>query len=118
MFFIKAHFYDRYVVQPTLDQPKQDKYHLVSLFRQKSLRVIRGGFPAVLSSGRVQKEFAKSLSRIGLLYSIFCLAMQSYTRVNEIPPEYQDNAPELAELYRIRTAQCLVIADLTRPVRV
>jgi len=56
-----------------------------------------------------------SIIWIGLLYSIFCLAMQSYTRVNEIPPEYQDNAPELAELYRIRTAQCLVIADLTRP---
>lgn len=57
-----------------------------------------------------------SLFRMGLLFSIFCLAMQSYTRSNEIPAEYQESAPELAELYRIRTAQCLVIADLTRPV--
>ncbi|KAG4436745.1 hypothetical protein IFR05_007763 [Cadophora sp. M221] len=56
-----------------------------------------------------------SITWIGLLFSIFCLAMQSYTRSNEIPPEYQESAPELAELYRIRTAQCLIIADLTRP---
>ncbi|KAH7351102.1 hypothetical protein BKA65DRAFT_252229 [Rhexocercosporidium sp. MPI-PUGE-AT-0058] len=58
-----------------------------------------------------------SIIWIGLLYSIFCLAMQSYTRSNEVPLEYQENAPELAELYRIRTAQCLIIADITKPVQ-
>jgi hypothetical protein len=43
--------------------------------------------------------------------------MQSYARTNEIPPEYQGTAPALTQLYRVRTAQCLTIADLTKPVR-
>jgi hypothetical protein len=41
--------------------------------------------------------------------------MQSYNRNNEVPLEYQGTAPAITELYRIRTAQCLVIADITRP---
>lgn len=43
--------------------------------------------------------------------------MQSYTRTNEVPPEYQGTAPAIIQLYRVRTAQCLTIADLTKPVR-
>ncbi|KAF8854134.1 hypothetical protein BDZ45DRAFT_48299 [Acephala macrosclerotiorum] len=53
---------------------------------------------------------------VGLLYSMLCIAMQSYTRANEIPPEYQGTAPALTELYRVRTVQCLIVADLTKPV--
>ncbi|KAL2071563.1 hypothetical protein VTL71DRAFT_12798 [Oculimacula yallundae] len=57
-----------------------------------------------------------SIIWIGLLYSILCLAMQSYNRSpGDAPPEYQENGPELAELYRVYTAQCLVIADITKP---
>ncbi|KAH8818142.1 hypothetical protein F5882DRAFT_3166 [Hyaloscypha sp. PMI_1271] len=51
-----------------------------------------------------------------MLFSILCIAMQSYTRTNEVPPEYDGTAPELIQLYRVRTAQCLTIADLTKPV--
>ena len=43
--------------------------------------------------------------------------MQSYTRTDEVPPEYQGTAPALIQLYRVRTAQCLTIANLTKPVR-
>ncbi|KAE9375537.1 hypothetical protein N431DRAFT_332569 [Stipitochalara longipes BDJ] len=53
---------------------------------------------------------------IGLLFGILCIAMQSYTRANEVPPEYEGTAPALIQLYRVRTAQCLTIADLTKPV--
>ncbi|CZS92262.1 uncharacterized protein RCO7_00770 [Rhynchosporium graminicola] len=57
-----------------------------------------------------------SIIWIGLLYSILCLAMQSYNRSpDDAPHEYQENGPELAELYRLQTAQCLVIADITKP---
>src|SRR5450432_4114548 len=41
--------------------------------------------------------------------------MQSYSRNNEVPPEYQGTAPAITELYRVRTAQCLILADITRP---
>jgi hypothetical protein len=54
---------------------------------------------------------------VGMLFSILCIAMQSYTRINEVPPEYDGTAPALIQLYRVRTAQCLTIADLTKPVR-
>ncbi|CZT41242.1 uncharacterized protein RSE6_00963 [Rhynchosporium secalis] len=40
----------------------------------------------------------------------------SYNRSpDDAPHEYQENGPELAELYRLQTAQCLVIADITKP---
>ncbi|KAF7887285.1 hypothetical protein EAF00_009579 [Botryotinia globosa] len=45
-----------------------------------------------------------------------CLALQSYSRNNDIPPEYQETLATVIDLYRIRTAQCLIIADITRPV--
>ncbi len=41
--------------------------------------------------------------------------MKSYNRNIEIPPEYQGTAPAITELYRVLTAQCLVVADITRP---
>ncbi|TGO37703.1 hypothetical protein BHYA_0091g00370 [Botrytis hyacinthi] len=53
---------------------------------------------------------------IGLYFSTMCLALQSYARNNDIPPEYQDTLATVIDLYRIRTAQCLIIADITRPV--
>jgi hypothetical protein len=42
--------------------------------------------------------------------------MQSYIRIGDIPPEYQGTLPALTDLYRIRTAQCLVLSDITKPV--
>jgi len=48
---------------------------------------------------------------------MLCIAMQSYTRIKDTPPEYEGTAPALTELYRVRTVQCLMIADLTKPVR-
>ncbi|KAF7883651.1 uncharacterized protein EAF02_005571 [Botrytis sinoallii] len=45
-----------------------------------------------------------------------CLALQSYARNNDIPSEYQDTLATVIDLYRIRTAQCLITADITRLV--
>ncbi|KAH0556079.1 hypothetical protein GP486_005985 [Trichoglossum hirsutum] len=52
---------------------------------------------------------------IGLLFAIMCLAMQSYTRAGDEPPEYQDKSDEMAEIFKLRTAQSLVLADYTKP---
>jgi hypothetical protein len=41
--------------------------------------------------------------------------MQSYTRANEVPPEHEGTAVATAELYRVRTAQCIFHADVTKP---
>jgi len=52
---------------------------------------------------------------LGLLYSVLCLAMLSYHKVGDEPPEWKGRSLELAALYRLRTVQCLVTADYTKP---
>lgn len=52
---------------------------------------------------------------IGMLYSILCLAMLSYHKVGDEPDEWKGRSTELAVEYRLRTVQCLITADYTRP---
>jgi hypothetical protein len=53
---------------------------------------------------------------LGLLYSIMCLALLSYHKVGDEPAEWKGRCLELAQEYRLRTAQCLVTADYTTAV--
>lgn len=53
---------------------------------------------------------------LGMLYSVLCLAMLSYHKVGDEPPEWKGRTLELAAVYRTRTVQCLVIGDYTKPV--
>jgi hypothetical protein len=53
---------------------------------------------------------------LGLLYSIMTLAMLSYHKAGDEPPEWRGRSLELATEYRLRTVQCLVKADYTKPV--
>lgn len=53
---------------------------------------------------------------LGLLYSILCLAMLSYHKVGDEPPEWKGRTLELANEYRLRTVQCLIKSDYTKPV--
>jgi hypothetical protein len=41
--------------------------------------------------------------------------MQSYTRAGDEPPEYKGRSNEMAEVFKSRTAQSLVLADYTKP---
>ncbi|ROW01611.1 hypothetical protein VSDG_02037 [Cytospora chrysosperma] len=51
---------------------------------------------------------------LGLLYAILCLAMLSYHKVGDEPPEWKGRTLELAAEYRLRTVQCLICADYTK----
>ena len=51
-----------------------------------------------------------------MLYGMLCLAMLSYHKVGDEPPEWKGRALDLAAEYRLRTAQCLKTADYTKPV--
>ncbi|KAK5987658.1 Fusarisetin A cluster transcription factor fsa6-like protein [Cladobotryum mycophilum] len=57
-----------------------------------------------------------SIMWLGMLYSILCLAMLSYHKVGDEPPEWRGRTLELASEYRLRTVQCLIKADYTKPV--
>jgi hypothetical protein len=52
---------------------------------------------------------------LGLLYSVLCLAMLSYHKVGDEPPEWKGRTLELAGEYRLRTVQCLMTGDYTKP---
>ena len=53
---------------------------------------------------------------LGLLYSVLCLAMLSYHKVGDEPPEWKGRTLELAAEYRLRTVQCLVKSDYSKPL--
>ena len=53
---------------------------------------------------------------LGQLYAILCLAMHSYYRMDDEPPEYRGKSLGLAANYRALTGQCLLLADFTKPV--
>ncbi|KAM0231952.1 hypothetical protein ACHAPO_008251 [Fusarium lateritium] len=53
---------------------------------------------------------------LGLLYSILCLGMLSYHRVGDEPAAWKGRTMDMVISYRLRTAQCLVVADYTKPV--
>ncbi|TVY33408.1 Equisetin cluster transcription factor [Lachnellula subtilissima] len=51
---------------------------------------------------------------LGLLFSILTLVMLSYHILLDEPPEYEGVSESLFELYRLRTAQCLMLGDITK----
>ncbi|KAK8117091.1 fungal specific transcription factor domain-containing protein [Apiospora kogelbergensis] len=63
-----------------------------------------------------QDPTKSSIMWVGLVYSMLCLAMLSYHKVGDEPPEWKGRSLELAAEYRLRTVQCLVVADYTKPV--
>lgn len=53
---------------------------------------------------------------LGMLYAIMTLALQSYHRAGDEPPEYRGKTMELSVSFRRLTAQCLVLADTSLPM--
>lgn len=51
---------------------------------------------------------------IGLLFALLSQTMLSYHYDEDEPPEYQGISKEMSELYRLRTAQCLMLGDISR----
>ncbi|KEY71623.1 hypothetical protein S7711_08091 [Stachybotrys chartarum IBT 7711] len=56
-----------------------------------------------------------SIAWLGMVYAILCLAMLSYHTVGDEPPEWKGRTLDLAAEYRLRTVQCLIRSDYTRP---
>ncbi|KAF2635345.1 hypothetical protein P280DRAFT_484721 [Massarina eburnea CBS 473.64] len=53
---------------------------------------------------------------LGLVYAMMCIALQSYTRAGDEPPEYRGQSWAMSGEYRNLTAQCLAAADITSPI--
>jgi len=52
-----------------------------------------------------------------MLFGVLCHALLSFHRNSEEPLEYHGTSAAIVDLYRVRTAQCLVIADIRKPVK-
>ena len=52
-----------------------------------------------------------------MLFAMMRLAMQSYHREGDEPPEFRGKSLDMAGTYRTLMAQCLVLADYTKPHR-
>ncbi|ELR07987.1 hypothetical protein GMDG_08572 [Pseudogymnoascus destructans 20631-21] len=82
---------------------------------------LRAGLPprAKTFYERLEAFFAdpksQSLAWVGLLYATLTLAMLSYSKVGDEPPEWKGRTNELAAEYRGRTVQSLATCDYTRP---
>ncbi|KAF1969939.1 hypothetical protein BU23DRAFT_475703 [Bimuria novae-zelandiae CBS 107.79] len=57
-----------------------------------------------------------SIIWLGLVFSMMCIALQSYTRAGDEPPEYRGRSWAMSTEYRDYTAQCLAAADITSPI--
>ena len=53
---------------------------------------------------------------LGLCFAMMTLALQSYDRAGDEPPEYRGRAMKLSHKYRRLTAQALHLADITQPI--
>ena len=54
---------------------------------------------------------------LGQMFAILCLAMNSYYRMDDEPPEFRGKSLALAARYRHLTGQCLLLADFMKPVK-
>ncbi|KAF2146560.1 uncharacterized protein K452DRAFT_67460 [Aplosporella prunicola CBS 121167] len=52
----------------------------------------------------------------GMAYAMMCIALQSYNRGGDEPPEYRGKTWELSGDYRRRTVQCILKSDITMPI--
>jgi len=58
---------------------------------------------------------SQSTAWVGLLYATITLAMQSFSKVGDEPPEWKGRTREMASEFRQRTVQALVACDYMRP---
>ncbi|PHH91269.1 hypothetical protein CDD83_1131 [Cordyceps sp. RAO-2017] len=98
--------------------PKSSVYTLCSRYfdsMDNAVMIVHG--PAFLQQLRAHWEDPSRtpMMWLGLLYSILCLAMLSYHKAGDEPPDWRGRSLELAAEYRLRTVQCLIKADYTKP---
>ncbi|KAK3724881.1 hypothetical protein LTR37_000929 [Vermiconidia calcicola] len=112
--------------------PAKDQAELLSAFPSKADadRLIARYFNAydpsvhIIHGPSFQKQYDRhwvnpnetSVVWLGMNFAMMTLALQSYHRAGDEPPEYRGKAMELSHEFRRLTAQCLLLADITQPI--
>lgn len=76
----------------------------------------------VIHGPSFQKQYDKhwlspgetSVVWLGMCFAMMTLALQSYNRAGDEPPEYRGKSLDLSNEYRKLTAQCLLLSDMTQ----
>lgn len=63
-----------------------------------------------------QNPQESSVAWLGMCFAMMCLALQSYHRAGEEPPEYRDKSWQVSLSYLEWTTHCMVHVDYTQPV--
>ncbi|GIZ39942.1 hypothetical protein CKM354_000330300 [Cercospora kikuchii] len=111
--------------------PAKDKNELLAAFPSKAEadRLIARYFNAydpsvhIIHGPSFQKQYdthwlnphETSVVWLGLCFAMMTLALQSYHRAGDEPPEYRGRTLELSRAHRKLTAQCLLLGDITQP---
>ncbi|KIW04126.1 uncharacterized protein PV09_04934 [Verruconis gallopava] len=53
---------------------------------------------------------------LAMTYAMMSIAVQSFIRAEDGPPEYREALPKMLRDYRRLTAQCLILVDITAPI--
>jgi hypothetical protein len=112
--------------------PPKEKSELLAAYPPKvdADRLIARYFNAydpsvhIIHGPSFQKQYHKhwlnpsesSVVWLGLNFAMMTLALQSYSRAADEPPEYRGRCLHLSHEYRKLTAQCLQLADITQPI--
>ena len=112
--------------------PIRDKAELLASFPPKaeSDRLIARYFNAydpsvhIIHGPSFQKQYDNhwlnpndtAIIWLGMCFAMMTLALQSYQRAGDEPPEYRGRSLDLSHYYRRLTAQCLILGDITQPL--
>ncbi|KAK5132779.1 hypothetical protein LTR08_008664 [Meristemomyces frigidus] len=112
--------------------PPTDKAELLASFPNKpdADRLIARYFNAydpsvhIIHGPSFQKQYDRhwqnpndtSIVWVGMCFAMMTLALQSYHRAGDEPPEYRGRGQTLSHTFRRLTAQCLHFADITQPI--
>lgn len=110
--------------------PAKDKHELLAAYPSKADadRLIARYFNAydpsvhIIHGPSFQKQYDKHWLNpsethvvwLGMCFAMMTLALQSYNRAGDEPPEYRGRTLQLSHTYRKLTAQCLLLGDITQ----
>ena len=60
-------------------------------------------------------QAAWPVAKLGMLFAMLCLALASYARNGDPPPDLAPHAPAMADGFRHRAAQCILASNLGAP---
>lgn len=99
--------------------PKADSDRLIARYfnaYDPSVHIVHGPSFQKQYDAHWMNPSGTSVVWLGMCYAMMTLALQSYHRAGDEPPEYRGRALELSHEHRRLTAQCILLADITQPI--